>query len=70
MYLLSLESGQTLAGNRDSAWIAGCENCRRKFLEACAKAGLRPVSRPASFATSGGTSTAGFPEETGWTGYI
>jgi DNA-binding transcriptional LysR family regulator len=42
MYLLSLEPGQTLAGNRDSAWIAGCENCRREFLEACDKAGFVP----------------------------
>jgi DNA-binding transcriptional LysR family regulator len=42
MYLLSLEPGQTLAGNRDSAWIEGCENCRREFLEACDKAGFVP----------------------------
>jgi len=42
MYLLSLEPGQTLAGNRDSAWIAGCENCRREFVEACDKAGFVP----------------------------
>src|SRR6266568_1371430 len=42
MYLLSLEPGQTLAGNRDSAWIAGCENCRREFLEACDRAGFVP----------------------------
>jgi DNA-binding transcriptional LysR family regulator len=42
MYLLSLEPGQTLAGNRDSAWIAGCENCRREFLAACGQAGFVP----------------------------
>ncbi|MEV1321543.1 LysR family transcriptional regulator [Micromonospora arborensis] len=42
MYLLSLEPDQTLAGNRDSAWIAGCENCRREFLEACDQAGFVP----------------------------
>lgn len=42
MYLLSLEPGQTLAGNRDSAWIEGCENCRREFLEACGRAGFVP----------------------------
>lgn len=42
MYLLSVEPDQTLAGNRDSAWIAGCENCRRGFLEACTKAGFVP----------------------------
>ncbi|URM96960.1 LysR family transcriptional regulator [Actinomadura madurae] len=42
MYLLSLDPGQTLEGNRDSDWIAGCENCRREFLEACDKAGFTP----------------------------
>ncbi|WP_106250788.1 LysR family transcriptional regulator [Nonomuraea fuscirosea] len=42
MYLLSLESGQTLEGHRDADWIAGCENCRRDFLEACAKVGFVP----------------------------
>lgn len=42
MYLLSLEPGQTLAGNRDADWIAGCENCRREFLDACEKAGFVP----------------------------
>ncbi|GAA2405002.1 LysR family transcriptional regulator [Actinomadura vinacea] len=42
MYLLSLEPDQTLPGNRDSAWIAGCENCRREFLDACGKAGFVP----------------------------
>jgi DNA-binding transcriptional LysR family regulator len=91
-HLARLEA-ETLAGNRDSAWIAGCENCRREFLEACDQAGFvppiaytsddiivqqalvaagmgvttmpglalrthhAPKSRPASFATSGGTST-------------
>lgn len=43
MYLLSLEPSQTLLGNRDSAWIAGCENCRREFLEACDQAGFAPT---------------------------
>jgi DNA-binding transcriptional LysR family regulator len=42
MYLLSLEPDQTLTDHRDSAWIAGCENCRREFLEACEKAGFTP----------------------------
>ncbi|MFC5754354.1 LysR family transcriptional regulator [Actinomadura rugatobispora] len=42
MYLLSLEPDQTLTGNRDSAWIEGCENCRREFLDACDKAGFVP----------------------------
>jgi DNA-binding transcriptional LysR family regulator len=42
MYLLSLESGQTLRDHRDSAWIAGCENCRREFIDACEQAGFTP----------------------------
>jgi DNA-binding transcriptional LysR family regulator len=42
MYLLSLEPGQTLADHRDSAWIAGCEHCRREFVEACGQAGFSP----------------------------
>ena len=42
MYLLSLEPGQTLAGHRDSAWIAGCEHCRREFVDACENAGFTP----------------------------
>jgi DNA-binding transcriptional LysR family regulator len=42
MCLLSLEPGQTLRDHRDSAWIAGCENCRREFLDACQRAGFTP----------------------------
>jgi DNA-binding transcriptional LysR family regulator len=42
MYLLGLEPGQTLDDHRDSAWIAGCENCRREFVEACDRAGFSP----------------------------
>ncbi|MGI5519621.1 LysR family transcriptional regulator [Micromonospora sp. CA-259024] len=42
MYLLSLEPGQTLPDHRDSAWIAGCENCRREFIDACERAGVTP----------------------------
>jgi DNA-binding transcriptional LysR family regulator len=42
MHLLSLESGQTLRDHRDSAWIAGCENCRREFIDACERAGFTP----------------------------
>jgi DNA-binding transcriptional LysR family regulator len=42
MYLLSLEPGQTLRDHRDSAWIAGCENCRREFIDACERAGFTP----------------------------
>jgi DNA-binding transcriptional LysR family regulator len=42
MHLLSLEPGQTLRDHRNSAWIAGCENCRREFLDACSDAGFTP----------------------------
>jgi DNA-binding transcriptional LysR family regulator len=42
MHLLSLEPGQTLRDHRDSAWIAGCENCRRDFIDACDRAGFTP----------------------------
>jgi DNA-binding transcriptional LysR family regulator len=42
MHLLSLEPGQTLRDHRDSAWIAGCEHCRREFTDACDKAGFTP----------------------------
>jgi len=42
MHLLSLEPGQTLTGHRDSAWIAGCEHCRREFIDACQRAGFTP----------------------------
>ncbi|EWM11027.1 LysR family transcriptional regulator [Kutzneria sp. 744] len=42
MCLLSLAPGQTLADHRDSDWIAGCENCRREFVDACAAAGFTP----------------------------
>lgn len=42
MYLLSLEPGQTLRDHRDSAWVTGCENCRREFIDACERAGFTP----------------------------
>jgi DNA-binding transcriptional LysR family regulator len=42
MHLLSLEPGQTLRDHRDSAWIAGCEHCRREFVDACERAGFTP----------------------------
>jgi DNA-binding transcriptional LysR family regulator len=42
MYLLSLQPGQTLADHRDSAWIAGCEHCRREFTDACQRVGFTP----------------------------
>jgi len=42
MYVLSLEPDQSLTDHRDSAWIAGCENCRREFVEACDNAGFTP----------------------------
>ncbi|MEO3929679.1 LysR family transcriptional regulator [Micromonosporaceae bacterium B7E4] len=42
MYLLSLQPGQTLRDHSDSAWIAGCENCRREFTDACERTGFTP----------------------------
>jgi DNA-binding transcriptional LysR family regulator len=42
MYLVSLEPGQALRDHRDSAWIAGCEHCRREFVVACERAGYTP----------------------------
>ncbi|HEY3954903.1 MAG TPA: LysR family transcriptional regulator [Streptosporangiaceae bacterium] len=42
MRLLSLEPGQRLEDHHDSAWIAGCENCRPEFVEACERAGFSP----------------------------
>ncbi|GGM87158.1 LysR family transcriptional regulator [Dactylosporangium sucinum] len=42
MHLLSLQPGQTLRDHRDSAWIAGCEHCRREFIDACERAGFTP----------------------------
>jgi DNA-binding transcriptional LysR family regulator len=42
MYLLSLDTGKTLRDHRDSAWIAGCERCRREFVDACETAGFTP----------------------------
>jgi DNA-binding transcriptional LysR family regulator len=42
MFLLSLVPGQTLLDHRDSPWIAGCEHCRREFVDACQAAGFTP----------------------------
>lgn len=42
MYLLSLRSPETLADHRDSAWIAGCENCRAELVQMCQSAGFAP----------------------------
>ncbi|MFC4591908.1 LysR family transcriptional regulator [Sphaerisporangium corydalis] len=42
VYLLSRESGQTIAGHRDSAWIAGCPNCRGDLVRICEAAGFSP----------------------------
>ncbi|GGP14599.1 LysR family transcriptional regulator [Nonomuraea glycinis] len=42
VYLLSSESGQTLADHRDSAWIAGCPNCRGDLVRICEDAGFTP----------------------------
>ena len=53
MYLLSLEPGQTLAGNRDSAWIAGCENCRPSSSRPATRRGSsRPSRTPATTSSS------------------
>ncbi|HEX5121014.1 MAG TPA: LysR family transcriptional regulator [Pseudonocardiaceae bacterium] len=42
MYLLSRRQGEQLTDHRDSPWIAGCEHCRREFVEACRVAGFSP----------------------------
>jgi DNA-binding transcriptional LysR family regulator len=42
LYLLSKEGETTLADERDSAWIAGCERCRGHLLALCAEAGFEP----------------------------
>src|SRR5262245_1088131 len=42
MYLLSLEPGQSPRDHRDSAWITGCVNCRREFIDTCERAGFTP----------------------------
>ncbi|MHB9848196.1 LysR family transcriptional regulator [Streptomyces krungchingensis] len=43
MYLLSLDATtRTLSDCRDAAWIAGCEHCRREFVDACERAGFTP----------------------------
>jgi DNA-binding transcriptional LysR family regulator len=42
MYLLSRRPDERLADHRDSPWIAGCERCRRTFVEVCADAGFTP----------------------------
>jgi DNA-binding transcriptional LysR family regulator len=52
--------------HRDSEWIAGCENCRREFLDACDRAGFspqiaytsdEPVVQPALVAAGMGVTT-------------
>lgn len=42
MYLLSKQHGDTMSDHRDSPWIAGCERCRREFVDACEEAGFVP----------------------------
>jgi len=42
MYLLSRRTGETLTDHRESAWIAGCVNCRQELLDHCADAGFTP----------------------------
>jgi DNA-binding transcriptional LysR family regulator len=41
-YLLSTRRGATLAGLRESTWIAGCERCRSHLLDLCAKQDFTP----------------------------
>jgi DNA-binding transcriptional LysR family regulator len=43
VHLLSRRTGETLADHRDSAWIAGCVNCRQELLQHCADAGFTPT---------------------------
>lgn len=42
MYLLSRTQGDQLTDHRNSPWIAGCEHCRREFVDACRVAGFSP----------------------------
>ncbi|MEV0286440.1 MULTISPECIES: LysR family transcriptional regulator [unclassified Kribbella] len=42
VYLLSRRTGDKLTDHRDSAWIAGCVNCRQEFVDLCAEAGFTP----------------------------
>jgi DNA-binding transcriptional LysR family regulator len=42
MHLISLQAGESLVDHADSAWIAGCERCRREFVTACESAGFTP----------------------------
>lgn len=42
IYLLSRRQGDTLARHHASPWIAGCEYCRREFLDLCDTAGFTP----------------------------
>ena len=42
MHLLSTEPDQVLRDHADSAWIAGCERCRRELVQACESAGFTP----------------------------
>lgn len=45
MHLLSTEADQVLGDHADSAWIAGCERCRRELVQACENAGFTPRIR-------------------------
>lgn len=42
MYLVSHKPNQTLAGNHEARWIAGCDRCRQEMLHACRSAGFEP----------------------------
>ncbi len=58
VYLLSRRHGDTLARHRDSAWIAGCQHCRREFVDLCQNAGFTPkIATPATTSSSNSTSS-------------
>jgi DNA-binding transcriptional LysR family regulator len=42
MYLLSQRHGATLTDHLDATWIAGCDDCRRDFVDACEAVGFTP----------------------------
>lgn len=41
-YLLAIDETTTLADNRDSTWIAGCDRCRRHLVDMCGREGFDP----------------------------
>nr|WP_225955255.1 LysR family transcriptional regulator [Kibdelosporangium phytohabitans] len=42
IYLVTYESGQTIADHRDSTWIGGCVRCREELVTVCQRAGFTP----------------------------